>query len=83
MILGGMSLSEEPISSQAGEQVSVNISTFGDLPIDTAPYYAVEAKSLCWTIHGDSVLDWTLENCEEEWTFVEGTSEWISDNTCN
>ena len=20
---------------------------------------------------------------EEEWTFEEGTSEWISDNTCN
>jgi len=30
MILGGMSLSEEPISSQAGEQVSVAFSTYGD-----------------------------------------------------
>ena len=83
MLLGGMSLSEEPISSQVAEQVLVVFSTSDDLPIETAPYYTISAKALCWTIHGDSMLDWTLENCEETWTFEEGTSEWISDNTCN
>ena len=83
MILGGMSLSEEPISSQAGEQVSVAFSTSGDLPIETAPYFTIPTIPLCWTVDGDSILDWTLENCEEDWTFEEGTSEWISDNTCN
>ena len=74
MILGGMSLSEEPISSQAGEQVSVIFSASGDLPIETAPYYIISAKALCWTVDGDSVLDWTLENCEVDW---------VLDNTCN
>jgi len=74
MILGGMSLSEEPLSSQAGEQVIIAFSTSGDLPIDTAPYYIVAAKALCWTVDGDSDLDWILENCE---------ADWVLDNTCS
>lgn len=83
MILGGMSLAEEPLSSQTQETVFVDFQTSGDLPIETAPYYAIPTIPLCWTVEGNHILDWTLENCESDWTFEEGTSEWISDNTCN
>jgi len=58
MLLGGMSLSEEPISSQAQDQVSAVFSTSGDLPIETPSYYTVETKSLCWTIECENPLIW-------------------------
>ena len=82
-MFGSQSFSEETFSSTTQEAVIISFETFKDLPIDFPPYYLISAKALCWTVDGDSSLDWILENCEADWTFEQGSSEWVSDNACN
>ena len=84
MILGGLSLSEEPISSQRVTPVSgVAFSTEKDLPIELSPFLAIEPKLLCWNIRTEDT-EWCLEECPLEWSF-ECPSEWSvnSCDTCN
>lgn len=82
MLLGGVALSEEPISAQGQEIVLVAFQGFSEVPIETAPYYMIEPKALCWTVEGDYSLDWVLEN-KDTWNFNETSNSWIRDNNCN
>jgi len=74
MILGGLSLSEEPISSQRVSPVTGVFSSEKDIPIETSPFLAIEPKH----------TEWCLEECPLEWSF-ECPSEWSvnSCDTCN
>lgn len=62
MILGGLSLSEEPISSQRVTSVSGVFSTNKDLPIETSPFLAIEPKGLCWKLKAEDT-SWILQEC--------------------
>ena len=99
MILGGLSLSEEPISSQRVDAVvalttekdlpiesNIEVSsliTDKDLPIEVSPFLAIEPKILCWNVELTDT-EWCLEECPLEWSF-ECNSEWSvnSCDTCN
>jgi len=62
MILGGLSLSEEPISSQRVSPVTGVFSSEKDIPIETSPFLAIEPKLLCWNIRAENT-EWCLEEC--------------------
>lgn len=83
MILGGLSLSEEPISSQRVAPVTGVFSTEKNLPIEVSPFLAIEPKVLCWNVELTNT-EWCLEECPLEWSF-ECNSEWSvnSCDTCN
>jgi len=61
MILGGLSLSEEPISSQRVSPVTGVFSSEKDIPIETSPFLAIEPKLLCWNIRAENT-EWCLES---------------------
>lgn len=83
MLFGSQSFAEEPISSTKQEIILVPFQDFENLPIDLPLYYIIATKALCWTVDGESELAWTFDDCDEDWTFTDGASEWIADNTCD
>jgi hypothetical protein len=71
MLLGGVALSEEPISSQ---NVSI-FSTEKNIPVEISPFFDREPKILCWDFKPINTI-WVLENKKYNWSVEVRNNEW-------